>query len=404
MMPRTPAALALALVAVLVIGSCSDDGGFGFGEPEPTATVAPELVVPVGEVPFDQPVTVEVQDGTIEAATVTSDGGEALDGEVADDGARWVSADLPLPGATYSVSTEVADEVGDPVTLTGSFVVAAVPDARRLTLTLQPGDADVVGVGAPIIVRFDQQVTEQAEVEAAMHVSSDPQVVGAWRWLSSTEAHFRPQEFWPAGTQVGVDLDLNGVRAGDDLWGGRAYTYQFTIGRAQVATVDAAAHTMTVSVDGTTVGTWDASLGRPEYATRNGTYVVLSKDATRRMTSCGANITCDKSSPEYYDLEVDWSVRLTNSGTFVHSAPWSVGSQGSANVSHGCLNLSEANGQTYYEMAQYGDVVTVTNSTRGPEDLVERGDPGMADWNLPWSEYIAGSALGQQVTTLPLAG
>jgi hypothetical protein len=72
-------------------------------------------------------------------------------------------------------------------------------------------------------------------------------------------------------------------------------------------------------------------------------------------------------------------------------------------VSHGCLNLSEANGQTYYEMAQYGDVVTVTNSTRGPEDLVERGDPGMADWNLPWSEYVAGSALGQQVTTLPLA-
>jgi lipoprotein-anchoring transpeptidase ErfK/SrfK len=402
MKPRTPAAL--ALVAVLVIGACSSDGGFGLGEPDPTATVAPELVAPVGEVPFDQPVTVEVQDGTIQEATVTSDGGEPLAGDVADDGTSWVSDDLPLPGATYSVSTEVADEVGDPVTLTGSFVVAAVPEANRLTLTLQPGDADVVGVGAPIIVRFDQQVTEQAEVEAAMHVSSEPQVVGAWRWLSSTEAHFRPQEFWPAGTQVGVHLDLNGVPAGDNLWGGRAYTYQFTVGKAQVATVDAAAYTMSVTVDGTTVGTWDASLGRPEYATRNGTYIVLSKDATRQMTSCGANITCDKSSPEYYDVEVDWSVRLTNSGTFVHSAPWSVGSQGSENVSHGCLNLSEENGQTYFEMAQYGDIVTVTKSTRGPEDLVARGDPGMADWNLTWSEYVAGSALGQQVTTEPLGG
>ena len=129
------------------------------------------------------------------------------------------------------------------------------------------------------------------------------------------------------------------------LWGGRAYTYRFTIGKAQVATVDAATHTMTMTVDGTAVGTWNASLGRPEFATRNGTYVVQSKDATRQMTSCGANITCDEGSPEYYDLEVDWSVRLTNSGTFVHAAPWSEGSQGNANVSHGCLNLSEADGR-----------------------------------------------------------
>ena len=33
-----------------------------------------------------------------------------------------------------------------------------------------------------------------------------------------------------------------------------------------------------VTVDGAPVGAWDASLGRPEFATRNGTYVVLAKD------------------------------------------------------------------------------------------------------------------------------
>ncbi|MGH8823638.1 MAG: Ig-like domain-containing protein [Jiangellaceae bacterium] len=398
---RTTAVFALA--SVLALGGCTG-GGLGIEEPDPTATIAPELVVPAGEAAFDQPVTVEVQDGTIEAATVTSDEGEPLSGDVADDGSSWVSSAVPVPGATYSVSADVADEVGDPVTLTADFVVAAVPDANRLTLTLQPGDGDVVGVGAPVIVRFDQEVTEQADVEAAMHVSSQPQVVGAWRWLSSTEAHFRPQEYWPAGTQVGVDLDLNGVQAGDDLWGGRAYTFRFTIGNAQVASVDAAAHTMTVTVDGAPVGTWDASLGRPEFATRNGTYIVLEKDEKHRMTSCSVEITCDESDPEYYDLEVDWNVRLTWSGAFVHSAPWSETAQGSENVSHGCVNLSERNARSYFDMARYGDVVTVQNSTRGPEDLVARGDPGMADWNLTWSEYVAGSALGQQVTTEPLGG
>jgi lipoprotein-anchoring transpeptidase ErfK/SrfK len=394
---------ALAAVVALVLTACGS-GGVGGAEPSPTATAEPALVVPTGEVAFDQPVSLQVQDGTFESAVVTPDTGEPLAGAVGEDGATWLSSSLPIPGATYSVQAEVADEVGEPRSLTGSFTVAAVPDASRLTLTVLPGDGDVVGIGAPIVVRFDQEVTEQASVEQALHVASTPQVVGSWHWISSTEVHFRPQEYWPSGTRVGVNLDLNGVPAADGLWGGRAYTYAFSVGKAQVATVDAAAHTFALSVDGASVGSWATSLGRPEFATRNGTYVVQSKDATRQMTSCNANITCDKNSPEYYDLEVDWSVRLTWSGTFVHSAPWSEGSQGSANVSHGCLNLSDANGRTYYEMAQYGDVVVVANSTRGPEDLVDRGDPGMVDWNMPWSSYVAGSAVGQELTTEPVGG
>jgi len=394
-----------ALVATLFLAGCAADGTAGPApEPEPTATAEPVLVGATGEVPYDQPVTLRVQDGTFESVAVIAEGGAELSGAVDDDGSSWVSARPPLPGAAYTVTTEVADEVGDPVSLTGAFTVGAVPDSNRLTLTLQPGDGDVVGVGAPIVVRFDQEVTEQAAVEEAMHVASHPQVVGSWHWVSSTEAHFRPQEYWPAGTRVGVNLDLNGVQAGDGLWGGRAYTYEFRIGKAQVATVDAARHRMTVRVDGARVGTWDASLGRPEFATRNGIYVVLSKDETKQMTSCSAGITCHKNSPEYYDLEVDWSVRLTWSGTFVHSAPWSEGSQGNTNVSHGCINLSDANGRKYFRMARYGDVVEVTNSTRGASDLVARGDPGMVDWNQRWSDYVAGSALDQPFTTDALAG
>jgi lipoprotein-anchoring transpeptidase ErfK/SrfK len=394
----------LSLVASLLLVGCSADGRTTAPEQEPTATAVPVLVGPTAEVPYDEPVTLRVQDGIFESVAVTADGGVELPGAVADDESAWVSAKPPLPGTAYTITAEVADEVGDPVSLTGTFTVSAVPDTNRLTLTLQPGDGDVVGVGAPIVVRFDQEVTEQAAVEKAMHVASDPQVVGSWHWVSSTEAHFRPQEFWPAGARVGVILDLNGVQAGAGLWGGRAYTYEFQIGEAQLATVDAAAHRMTVEVDGAPVGTWDASLGRPEFATRNGTYVVLAKDETKQMTSCSAGITCDKNSPEYYDLEVDWSVRLTWSGTFIHSAPWSVGSQGNANVSHGCINLSDANGRAYFRMARYGDVVTVTKSTRGAGDLVARGDPGMVDWNQPWSDYVAGSALDRPVTTDALAG
>jgi lipoprotein-anchoring transpeptidase ErfK/SrfK len=198
---------------------------------------------------------------------------------------------------------------------------------------------------------------------------------------------------------VQVNLDLNGVKAGEDLWGGRSYDLAFEVGPAQIAVVDAAAHSLSVIVNGTTASTWNTSLGAPEFATRNGTYVVLAKEEKKHMTSCSAGIACDPADPEFYDLDVDWAVRLSWSGTFVHSAPWSEGAQGSDNVSHGCINLSAADGQAFFGMVRYGDLVTVVNSTRGPEDLVAKGDPGMVDWNMPWDDYVAGSALGQEVTT-----
>jgi lipoprotein-anchoring transpeptidase ErfK/SrfK len=155
-------------------------------------------------------------------------------------------------------------------------------------------------------------------------------------------------------------------------------------------------------VNGKSQGTWPTSLGRPQFATRTGNYIVLAKQPTRRMTSCNAHITCSSSNPNFYDLTVNWDVRLTYSGTFIHSAPWSVGAQGSENVSHGCVNLSPAHAQRYFNTVRYGDLVTVTGTSRGPADLLEVGDPGMTDYNVTWARYVAGSALGGTVTTTPL--
>lgn len=398
--------LGLLLGAGLALVACSGDDGGSDGASEnrdgDAATEQPEAPEPTlaidGEVAFDEPVTIAAENGSVSAAeVVTAEGGEPLDGAV--DESSWVSESTPVPGATYDVSAEVVDETGDEHELTGSFTVAEVPDGQRLTLSVVRGGGNVVGVGTPIIVRFDQEVTERAAVEAAMDVSSEPQVTGAWRWLSSTEAHFRPQEYWPAGTQIRVDLNLNGVRAGEDLWGGRAYSYDIEVGAEQRAVVDAGTHTFSLIRNGETVATWDTSLGAPEFATRNGTYIVLSKDREYEMTSCNANITCDESDPEYYEVDTDFAVRLTNSGTFVHSAPWSETSQGEDNVSHGCLNLSEQNAERFYEAAKYGDIVEVRNSTREADDLVNRGDPGMADWNLSWQQFLGGSEQGEFTTS-----
>jgi len=117
------------------------------------------------------------------------------------------------------------------------------------------------------------------------------------------------------------------------------------------------------------------------------------------MTSCGAGITCDKTNPNYYDLMVQWATRLTWSGTFIHAAPWSVAAQGFTDGSHGCIHLSTDRAKTYYDLAQYGDLVTVSGTARSDSDLLADGDPGMADWNTTWAVWVAGSALGAPVTT-----
>lgn len=388
--------IGLGLVALL-LASCGSDGE---ERPEGPRKIgaAPRLTSLADDVAYDKPVALGVSGGTIEEATLTPENGEPLAGSVNDKG-KWISDDLPEPGASYQVNVTAADRYGSSYNLTGKLGVAGVPDGDRLTLTMQPGDGEVVGVGAPITVKFDQEVTNKEAVEKNMHVASSPQTTGSWHWLSSTEVHFRPKEYWATGTKVALNLDLNGVQAGDDLWGGRSYDMSFEIGDSRIAKVDASTFTMSMVVNGQATTTWKTSLGDKGFETRNGNYIVLEKHRKKQMTSCSANITCNKKDEDYYDLEVDYSVRLTWSGTFVHAAPWSSGDQGVRNVSHGCLNLSEDDGKAYFDSARYGDVVTVVNSTRGPEDLIARGDPGMADWNLDWGRWVAGSALGEEVQT-----
>ncbi len=133
------------------------------------------------------------------------------------------------------------------------------------------------------------------------------------------------------------------------------------IGRTQGGTVSAVAnvstHQFTVSIDGQPVRTMPASMGKPGHETPLGTFRVLEKFRDMVMDSSTYGVPID--SPEGYRLYVEYAVRITWGGIFVHAAPWSVESQGIENVSHGCINLSPANAQWFYENVQIGDLVTV---------------------------------------------
>jgi lipoprotein-anchoring transpeptidase ErfK/SrfK len=354
-------------------------------------------------VPYNTPVQIGVRDGRLRAVTVQQAAGTVLPGVVSASGSTWTSTSRPKPGGRYQVVASASRSNGDGTTLHGSFLVAAVPNRQRLRLTWNPGTGSVVGVGQPIVIHFDQAVTERAAVERASIVSASLPVVGAWHWVSPREVHFRPMTYWPAHATVDARLNFNGVRAGPGLWGARDYESRFTIGDKHVTVVNARAETLTVRDQGRIVARWPTSLGQPQFATRNGTYVVLNRTPRLHMTSCSAAIQCTKGAPNYYALWVSWDVRLTDSGTFIHAAPWSVASQGRANVSHGCINLSTPHGEWYYNFSHPGDIVTVINSTRNDRDLLASADPGMADWNWTPAQWLAKSAVGTWIATPGLA-
>ena len=84
--------------------------------------------------------------------------------------------------------------------------------------------------------------------------------------------------------------------------------------------------------------------------------------------------------PGGYRADVEYAVRLSNNGELVHAAPWSVGSQGNDNVSHGCINLSTDRAAWFFNFSQPGDVVEVQNSI-GPTLSAADGD--IYDWAIP---------------------
>ena len=81
-------------------------------------------------------------------------------------------------------------------------------------------------------------------------------------------------------------------------------------------------------------------------------------------------------------------MRLTDSGEFLHAAPWSEWAQGTENVSHGCTGMSTSNAQWLYGQSEIGDVVEFTGTTRMMTD-----DNGLTVWNVSFNQWRKGSAL-----------
>lgn len=393
----TACSAVLVVVAVLTLPACHGDDGA-----EPTAAAATSPVAPAAEpvppavistdpplgavdVAPVSPLHIAAGHGTLTEVTVTD-----ADGTLGPAGTSW-TADADLAYATtYTVTAAAVDAAGTR-TAAGGTIATVAPRTLTVPTVFPSAETGGVGVGQPVAVTFDEDVTDRAAVERQLRVTTTPPVAGSWSWLSDRTVHYRPEQFWPSGTHVVVDVDLYGVDVGEGIRGQAGRHVDFDVGPKRVAVVDATELVLRLYEDDQLVRTMPTSLGKASSPTSSGTYVVMQQSREYTMRSASYGVPLD--APGGYETPVEYASRLSNSGIFVHGAPWSVRDQGRRNVSHGCSNVSVADAGWFYEHFGRGDVVEVRNAGR----RLEVGD-GFSDWNSSWAEWQAGSALARPAT------
>jgi lipoprotein-anchoring transpeptidase ErfK/SrfK len=247
----------------------------------------------------------------------------------------------------------------------GASMAAANQSYRPAIASVLPTRGEVVGVAHPVVVTFSAPVADKRAAERAIDIKSAPAMTGKFEWLDNDVVQWVPDGYWPAHSTVKLSVDDQST--------------DFATGPAVVGVANISEHTFTVSIDGVKAGppsalpaphhrphwgeegVFPASMGRPEYPTPVGTYTVLAKERSAVMDSSSVGIPVD--APDGYLLTVDYAVRITSRGLFVHSAPWAVNALGYENVSHGCISLSPEDAEWYYNTVNIGDPVIVQENS-----------------------------------------
>ncbi|MEU3273040.1 Ig-like domain-containing protein [Saccharomonospora sp. NPDC006951] len=385
--------LSVVLVGGVLLTGCTsaategpDDERSRPASTAPPKPVSLDLSVKEGakEVEPGLPVTASATDGKVTEASLVGKHGTVVKGALTEDGTSWESAEPLGYGKTYTLTATAEGANGKPETKTSTFTTAT--PAQQISVWTNVDDGQKVGVGMPIIFTFSAPVPDRKAAEKALRIETEPKTEGAFHWFSDDSVTWRPKEYWQAGTTVTVDAAIYGRHLGDGVYGSEDNFAKLTVGDKVVAVADGETYQMTVFVNDKEVKKLPISLGKPSTTTPNGTYTVMSEHNGYTMDSSTYGVPVESGGG--YRLWVEYAVRLSNSGIFYHSAPWSVPQQGNTHTSHGCINLSPENAAWLMETSQPGDVVTVKNAG---EQTLEPTD-GWSVWQMSWEEWTAGAA------------
>jgi lipoprotein-anchoring transpeptidase ErfK/SrfK len=355
----------------------------GTGSDESTAVISVQNVG-TKDVPVNEPIEVKVDEGRLTSVSVTGGMG-SIPGEMAADGRSWASQEgLQLPfGTTYQISAVAVDGEGRTKAINDSFTTIA-PQEQVNPAVLYMADYDTYGVGMPIMVNFNVPVTEKKAVEERLSVTSTIPLEGAWSWNeANTRVTFRPNGFWPSGTSVSFTSSLYGVKLNDVAYGASNPSINFNVGDKVVMDVDVNTYQMTVSKNDVPLKTIPVTIGKAGFETHEGVKVITGKEGTITMRSAPG------STDPYVAENVQFSMRLTEHGEYLHAAPWANSAFGNYANSHGCISMTTDNAGWLWSQTNEGDVIT-TFGTGFPWQQ----DNGVTAWNYSWEQWLSRSATG----------
>jgi len=333
-------------------------------------------------VQLDSPVSVHVYNGRLLQVHIknNTDPNNIVPGMFFSNDA-WETTQNLQPNSTYTLTAVAQNKLGHNVTKTISFsTIHKIP--LDLGLTVAPENGAQVGMGAIIMVTFDQPIASQyqQDVESAFKFTMSSPMPIKGHWFTPTVLHFRPETFWPLYEKVTIHVDLNGLIMGPYVVTTPDFSQSFEVITQHISYVNAQTDTMKVYNDGKLVRVEPVSLGRPGFWTISGTLIVLYKEPVQLMDS--ATIGIPVHSPLGYYLNVYYDVAISSDGYYIHDAPWDVADHGHYNVSFGCIEENPSDAVWFYNFSVPGDVVVVTGTP-----LKASFADGEADWNIPWSQY-----------------
>ncbi|HUQ59952.1 L,D-transpeptidase [Lentzea sp.] len=359
-------------------------GGESSSAPPPAKPVTLTLALNNGaaDVSPGLPVIATAADGKLNDVKLFNGDGKAVEGKMNPEGTQWTNTEPLGYSKTYKMVATATGEDGKQQVKESTFTTVK---PRTLTyVSTNPQDGTTIGVGQPLAFYFDEPVADKAAAEKMLEITTEPKVEGAFYWFNKKEVHWRPEKFWKPGTKITMNIKVYGKHIGDGIYGQEDRTITTTVGDEVIYEADGQTHQVNVKVNGQVVRTMPTSMGNAANTTPTGTYVLMEKHDHMIMDSTTYGLALENGG---YKTPVDWAYRMSNSGIFFHSAPWSVGDQGHRNVSHGCLNLSPENAKWVFDNSKQGDVVTVANSG-GP--VLESWD-GFGDWQVPWATWVQGN-------------
>ena len=295
----------------------------------------------------------------------------------------WSSEALP-PNNSWSANIEATElETGQQLNKVLTFTTGKA--SNQLTAQITPSSG-TYGVGEVVQVQFNTTIPKADRTALTKHLtvtSSQPIGASGWYWKDGQTVLFRPEVYWPANAAITVTADMSGAKTtsskGKVSWGSGVKTANWKTSRALIVYIDGKHQNGYVTIDGKKVRKFGVSTGKPGYVTRSGIKTITEKDEVRRMTNVG--VTNDS----VYDLQVPYTMRITETGEFLHGAPWD-GLIGQEATSHGCTHLTVDMARWLYKTSLWGDPVITTGTSRKME--TDNG-PGSV-WNIPWSSWTAG--------------